>query len=337
MDQLLLSASDSSDQTLYKLNRMRKKLRGPADHAQVQHQRKQSTTPDASLQQAWFRSMRNVLEEIDESLKCIGSWSFRFLDLGCCPGGFSSYILGKNPYASGVGISLEVENGGHAFMLEEEMQSRFELIWGDVNHYQLGPFSVNDPALKPLPVISPGYAPFDLVLIDGHPLRAQGKHDDVRFFMKADQLLISQLIIGLSTISLSGGTIIMKLSKPERVVTAQLMYLFDIMSLSVQTWKPVCMHATQDTFYLVAKGFGLGAEGHKLPHTMLQLMALWLELMYGSLGRGRRLQDGDLNFIVDAQVLKHQYAARHRSLSQHIWMVQAQSIQGLKQARASGF
>lgn len=57
-------------------------MRGPADHAQVQHQRRQSTMPDASLQQAWFRSMKNVLEEIDESLKCIGIWPYRFLDLG---------------------------------------------------------------------------------------------------------------------------------------------------------------------------------------------------------------------------------------------------------------
>lgn len=26
--------------------------------------------------------MKNVLEEIDESLKCIGIWPYRFLDLG---------------------------------------------------------------------------------------------------------------------------------------------------------------------------------------------------------------------------------------------------------------
>lgn len=234
-------------------------------------------------------------------------------------------------------MSLDVESGGHAFMLEEEFRDRFELLWGDVIRYQLGPYPINDPALKPLPLISPAYAPFDLVLIDGHPLRTLGKNDDMRFFTKADQLLISQLIIGLCAVSLAGGTVVMKLSKPERVVTSQLMYLFDVLSLSVQTWKPVCMHATQDTFYLVAKGFGLGAERYRLPQIMHRLMSLWVELVYGNKGVGRRLQDGDLDFIVDAEVLKHQYAARHRKLSQHIWMVQAQSIQGLKQARANGF
>jgi hypothetical protein len=259
-----------------------------------------------------------------------------YLYHSCCPGGFSSYILSKNPQASGVGMSLEVERGGHAFLLEEELGDRLELLWGDVIQYQLGPYPIDDPNLKPLPLVTPRYGAFDLVLLDGHPLRT-GKHDNVEFFMQGDQLLLSQLIIGLSSISLSGGTIIIKLSKPERVVTSQLMYLFDILSLSVQTWKPVCMHATQDTFYLVAKGFGLGFQSFRLPQMLHQLMCLWVEIAHGNQGMGRRLQDGDLDFIVDPAVLRREYAARHSNLSQHIWMVQAQSIQGLKRARANGF
>ncbi|KAJ6542272.1 hypothetical protein B0H10DRAFT_2244686 [Mycena sp. CBHHK59/15] len=85
---------------------------------------------------------------------------FRFLDLGCCPGGFASYILGKNPRASSVGISLPTESGGHSCLLEEENFLRFELHWADLT--QLGVGTVSS-----FPVAR---GPFDLVLIDGHPL-----------------------------------------------------------------------------------------------------------------------------------------------------------------------
>jgi len=44
----------------------------------------------------------------------------RFLDLGCCPGGFTSYILSNNPSA---GISSEIETGGHRFLLEDRRRS----------------------------------------------------------------------------------------------------------------------------------------------------------------------------------------------------------------------
>ncbi|KAJ6627994.1 hypothetical protein B0H10DRAFT_2210083 [Mycena sp. CBHHK59/15] len=92
---------------------------------------------------------------------------FRFLDLGCCPGGFASYILGKNPRASSVGISLPTESGGHSCLLEEENFLRFELHWADLTQYQLGPTFIHDPLLQSFPVAR---GPFDLVLIDGHPL-----------------------------------------------------------------------------------------------------------------------------------------------------------------------
>src|SRR5262245_32273298 len=116
--------------------------------------------------------MKNVLEEVDQALRCIPEMCpIRFLDVGCvstirsystfviigcffpscrcCPGGFSSYILNKNVHSTGVGISLDVESGGHAFLLEENLRPRLELKLTDLTRYQLGPAPVMDPLLQP--------------------------------------------------------------------------------------------------------------------------------------------------------------------------------------------
>ncbi|KAJ7134479.1 hypothetical protein C8R44DRAFT_770555 [Mycena epipterygia] len=321
--------------TLQKLNLLRYKHGSkPSEQAYFQHQRKQADAPDLALQKAWFNSMRNVLEEIDQVLRCVPDMlPFRFLDLGCCPGGFSSYILGKNPRASGVGISLPVESGGHACLLDEDHLPRFELHWADLTQFQLGPAFIDDPQLQNFPV-SPG---FDLVLVDGHPLRSANGLPNSNVYLHGDRLLISQLIVGLVSVAFC-GTIILKQSKPERLITSQLIFLLDVLCAEVRTWKPVCMHGTRSTFYIVAKGFGLGAQGARRPQILGGLMNLWVQLSYGGPnGAGRKLLATDLDFIVDNETLKTVYAPRLRELSEHIWTTQAKCLQGWRNAQAKGF
>ncbi|KAJ7164670.1 hypothetical protein C8R43DRAFT_987869 [Mycena crocata] len=321
--------------TLHSLNLLRYKHGSqPSEQAYFQHQRKQADAPDPALQKAWFNSMRNVLEEIDQELRCVPDrFPFRFLDLGCCPGGFSSYILDKNPYASGVGISLAVENGGHACLLEEENLNRYELYWADITRYQLGPVLIDDPQLQNFPV-APG---FDLVLIDGHPLRyAKGLPND-SVYLHGDRLLISQVVAGLMSAAF-GGTIILKQSKPERLITSQLIFLLDVLCAEVRTWKPVCMHGTRSTFYIVAKGFGLGSQAARRAQILDGLMRLWLQLTYaGPNATGRKLVSTDLDFVVDNATLKTVYAPRLRQLSEHIWTTQSKCLQGWRTAQAGGF
>ncbi|KZP17577.1 hypothetical protein FIBSPDRAFT_911933 [Athelia psychrophila] len=292
--------------------------------AHTAHQKKLSDAPDLATQQAWFRGMKKVLEEIDEFVKCIPETvPLKFLDLGCCPGGFSSYILDKNPKASGVGISLDVEKGGHSFQLEEHLQPRLELNFGDLTRYQLGPTTVQDPTLHYLPA-SLAASAFDLILLDGHPLRV----DKSRTSSTSHRLLISQLIIALGSISLS-GTLIIKLSTPERVDTAKILYLLDILSLHLTCWKPVFMHATQPTFYAIAKGVGYGEYGYMFPNFLMGLQELWMDLTFGgAMGKGRKMEDGDLDFIIGKDALENGYKERLHQLAHPIWTVQAQSWKG---------
>ncbi|KAJ7714201.1 hypothetical protein B0H16DRAFT_1619145 [Mycena metata] len=321
--------------TLRQLNLLRYKHDNPpSQNAYLQHQRKQADAPDLGLQKAWFNSMRNVLEEIDQVLQCVpASMPFRFLDLGCCPGGFSSYILNKNPYASGVGISLPVESGGHACLLEDENLSRFELHWADLTRYQLGPAFIDDPQLQNFP-----FAPsFDLVLIDGHPLRSANGLSNNNLYLHGDRLLISQVIVGLVSAAF-GSTIILKQSKPERLITSQLIFLLDGLCADVRTWKPVCMHGTRSTFYIAGKGFRLGSQALRWEQILSGLMHLWVQLSYaGPDGKGRKLLATDLDFIVNNETLKTVYAPRLRQLSEHIWTTQSQCLKGWKKAQAAGF
>ncbi|KAJ7505536.1 hypothetical protein B0H11DRAFT_1979200 [Mycena galericulata] len=331
MNQVLPLKSNS----LHKLNLLRyKHSRKPSEKAYFEHQRRQADAPDPALQLAWFNSMKAVLEEIDGVLRCVPDMlPFRFLDLGCCPGGFSSYILGKNPRASGVGISLPEERGGHACLLEEENFARFELHWADLTQYQLGPAFIDDSRLQNFPV-SPG---FDLVLIDGHPLRTAMRLPDDNIYLHGDRLLISQMIVGLASVGF-GGTIVLKQSKPERLITSQLIFLLDVVCAQVGTWKPICCHSTRATFYIVAKGFGLGSQGMRRQEMLGGLMNLWVQLSYsGPNGGGRRLLPTDLDFIVDNATLKTAYAPRLRELSEHIWTTQSSCLQGWREAQAEGF
>lgn len=249
-------------------------------------------------------------------------WHYR-----CCPGGFSSYILSKNLRSKGMGISLPVTSGGHEFLLEEDLRSRLYLHQADLTKYPLG---LNVYHQQPFPVHT-NTRPFDLILLDGHPLRTSPSipGDNSNNQKKGAILLVSQLIIGLQSISLS-GTVIMKLSKPERVTTAKVLYMFDMLSLQLASWKPVCMHATRDTFYIVAKGIGHGKMGCKIEEWIHGLKILWEELMLGSRERG--LEKRDMDFIVSERELGTVYSERLEQLSRHIWLVQETSISGWKLA-----
>ncbi|KAF5347521.1 hypothetical protein D9758_014516 [Tetrapyrgos nigripes] len=268
---------------LKELHRLRSFKHGnPGLAAHVAHQQRQADSQDPEIQRAWFHAMKEVFEEINKYIWRVPfSTSFEFLDVGCCPGGFSSYLLSHYPLSQGTGISLPVGKGGHELLLEEDLRSRFNLIWADITLFDLRnenrfiPHGWNQSIFTPFP-FPPDHNGFGLVILDGHPLRTQasatGGSQDVHAL--GDRLLISSLIFGMFSIR-NGGTIIMKLSMPDRKITAQMMYLFDILAEDIRTWKPVNIHAIQSTFYVIARNFGGGIFSDRYPWIMMKLRNLW--------------------------------------------------------------
>ena len=187
--------------------------------------------------------------------------------------------------------------------------------------------TLHDHRLQPFP-FPPGSTGFDLVILDGHPLRGDAHEDSADLqdhYANGDRIFISQLILGLWTIG-EGGTMIVKLTAAQSDKTAQLLYMFDTLAQDLQTWKPVYMHATQSTFYAVASGMGLGVGGARHAVILGNLQQLWEELRYDNNGAGRRLRDDDFEFIVPRRNLKGKgFRARRNELTEHILRVQAQS------------
>uniref|UniRef100_A0A0W0F844 Ribosomal RNA methyltransferase FtsJ domain-containing protein n=1 Tax=Moniliophthora roreri TaxID=221103 RepID=A0A0W0F844_MONRR len=299
------------------LNNLHKlRARGPTLQAHLDYQQRLADKQDPEISKNWFNAMKNVMEEIDQTF-----------------GGFSSYILSHYPLASGTGISLPTQSGGHACLLEDSDFTRYFLIWADVTSFQLGTTWIPSPYLQPFP-FPPDAAPFNLVILDGHPLRTHTSGKNVHLI--GDRLIISSLVLGLFCVA-PGGTIILKLSMPDRKVTAQIIYMLDMLAEDIRTWKPVNIHATRSTFYVIAKNIGGGKEAWRYEEYLKRLKELWEELMFGGdQGWGRMLESDDLNFIVTQHGMKS-YVDRYNKLCKHIWEVEAASLAQWHEARRNGF
>ncbi|KAJ6531589.1 hypothetical protein DFH09DRAFT_1408942 [Mycena vulgaris] len=296
----------------------------------AEHEKKVAENASARKNSYWFSKMKAVFKEMDNQTACIPrKGPLKFLDLGCCPGGFTSYILSKNSSAQGLGISSEIENGGHKFLLEDRHRARFKIYYADLTYYRLGPLPTStapdNKALHALPFESSKR--FDVVLLDGHQLR---KHPSAQPG-DWDRLLVSQIIIGLQAAK-QGGTLVIKLADAEQVNTAKLLHMLDILSASLETFKPRYMHATRGTFYAVAKGVGEGREAARLLALINAFKELWVDLTIGGAdGAGRVLGEEDLDFIIGTvEVREAKNLDRLIDLVRMVWAVQARALVGLR-------
>ncbi|KAF7363955.1 FtsJ domain-containing protein [Mycena sanguinolenta] len=297
----------------------------------AEHEKKVAENASTRRNRYWFSKMKAVFKELDMQTACIPrKGPLKFLDLGCVPGGFDSYILSKNSSAQGLGISSEIETGGHRFLLEDRHRSRFKIYYADLTYYRLGPLPTSvAPEHKVLHALPFDTAKrFDVVLLDGHQLRkAQPSARPGNW----DRLLVSQIIIGLQAAK-KGATLVIKLVDAEQINTAKLVHMFDILSTSLEAFKPRSIHATRGTFYAVAKGVGEGRAAGRLPVLVDALKELWVDLTIGGVdGAGRALNGEDLDFIVSTMdMCKPKNLDRLVDLSRRVWEVQARALAGLR-------
>ncbi|KAG8743833.1 hypothetical protein FRC11_013712 [Ceratobasidium sp. 423] len=239
--------------------------------------------PGETDEESYLLRMRYAMQEMDSEIEfVVGD---RFLDLGCCPGGFSTYVLSKLPDVLGDGVSLPVELGGHSLAIPQALRSRFTVHWGDitrfnhaVEHSGLG--RLNGLATFP---ISPNT--YDLVIADGHrpPLLLQQIGREQR--CARDMLLVSQLLAAIRAVKV-GGSIIVKLSLSlanqtldgfmHRVVIALggLSNRIPLVAL-----KPKSIYATAGSFYILVRG----VEAVPRRGLELKLETMWIGLLEGGL------------------------------------------------------
>lgn len=193
-----------------------------------------------------------------------------------------------------------------------------------MTYYQLGPSNLDRKRLQTIPFDIRART-FDLALLDGHNLRTQVHElpwDGIR-------LSLSQIILALQSVK-QGGTIVIKLSRPENVYTVRILYMLDKLCSDLSTCKPRTMHSDRGSFYAVAKGLGLGEEGGRLLNFLNTFQCLWLEATFGGEeGRGRPITENDLDFIVKLEDLRNHYLDRLIQLSRMVWRIQAVGIRNL--------
>lgn len=227
-----------------------------------------------------------------------------------------------------------MEQGGHPSHLEPHLSDRFETFWADLTNYHLwvcgGPEGdLRHSGFVELPeCVRLGRGLFDLVVLGGNHLRTNTSAAS----WDVDRLLISQLIIGLESVRL-GGTIIMKLTHIERVSTAQILFMLDVLSSNVSTVKPRSQHVKRATFYAVAKGFGSEEQEGSLKQVILELKKLWYELTFGGEGgQGRFLGLTDLDFLITTEELRggrDGYLNQLVTLSRNVCQVQIDGLNDL--------
>ncbi|KAM5544469.1 hypothetical protein V8D89_002129 [Ganoderma adspersum] len=322
---------------LHQLRRKGWRDEGLDGHFQTQRQVADQSTLASEV--FWFEMMKKGMKEMEDAIGILPRQStpFEFLDVCCCPGGFSSFILLKKPSARGVGLSLPVSSGGHSFMLEDYLRPRYEFIEKDILEYNLSPIvfgSLDSPDRLPDSMLGR----FQLVIIDGHALRtyafpAQSRFDDIKeaHISYRDSLHIAQLIVTLESVR-PGGTILTRLSRFESFPATHILYLLDKLSDELAVYKPCSMHATRGTFYVVAKGVCRRRTPALLQlkvRYLAGLRQLWSALRWGGpSGCGRRLSTDDLDFIVSSEAILGEYLDRLIELGRPIWRTQAQGLHG---------
>ncbi|KAI0771654.1 hypothetical protein BD413DRAFT_613153 [Trametes elegans] len=304
------------------------------------NQRHSADNASEKMNIGWFYQMRAVMRELNEVGDFVSkTHPFEFLDLGCAPGGFSSYVLHKNPRCTGSGISLPSSLGGHAMHLNQRELSakRFSMIEQDLLLYDLGrdvPGPRERSGASQLHPVPPAFtARFSLVILDGHALRtykpapaiAMGGHNEADKGYR-DILLISQFILALSAVR-QGGTIVAKLTHVECFPSAHLIYLLDVISDSLILHKPRTIHANRGTFYAIATGIGCGPLASEKERYVDGLRKLWRELKFGGAdGRGRSMSLNDLDFVIPADDILGVYVHRLVELGKGVWATQAEAL-----------
>lgn len=308
------------------LNRLRRMgNESPIMDRHYDKQRFTADNADETTSRAWYLRMRQIMEEIDRFYPVcdVDDRDFRFLDLGCCPGGFSSYILDKNPQATGFGISLSPQEGGHSFLMDEHLLDRYSIMFANMAKFELAP----DSNLASLPMAMES---FDLVVMDAHHLRNQAP-------MAVHKVYTSQLILGLSAVKI-GGSVVLKLHRLESEYSARLIYLLDKISSGIKTFKPMTMHKERGSFYVIARGVGLDSRGRPsverqtlLQHAVESFRTLWVNL--GEEGSERKVVVEDLDFIITVDELVRRYKYRLGCLGRKVWEIQSRALEALFRER----
>ncbi|KAH9912465.1 uncharacterized protein B0H18DRAFT_1157309 [Fomitopsis serialis] len=189
-----------------------------------------------------------------------------FLDLGCAPGGSSTWILQNNRNARGIGITLSPDAGGLRLQLDSPFLEQLQVRYEDLCKIASGGEAIEDtPATG-----------FDLVVAHA----AIMFRDDVRW-TQSIALTYAQLLIAFQHIAQDGSLVISLRSRP-------LNWVVDIVRALDEAFTSV--HAVNTMYQgrrpfvnVVCRGFRAGTDERNEYIRRLRLCVRYFETTSGSL------------------------------------------------------
>ncbi|KAG8692842.1 hypothetical protein FRC08_009504 [Ceratobasidium sp. 394] len=311
---------------LKELNELRRKgWRSGAIHEHFEHQRHQSDyDKQDGTDKYWVDRMYESMRQMDHTGKFVRA--SRFLDIGCCPGGYSSYVLRTCPEATGMGITLPVEDGGHGVAIPQDLSLRIDIIMQDLTTYDLAPDMLK-PTTNPTQLSTLPFGPhtFDFVMCDAHHLRLCPDND--RRPWNWTRLVVSQLLLGLRAVS-AGGTMFVKLSNVERPLTARILIALCRVANHVRAIKPRKLHANRGTFYVLAQGIQTSSVEYKELASGLE--QLWHIMTFeGNEGYGKDITWAEQDHVMRwAEVTSPDGMTCIVRLGTRVWQIQRDALKG---------
>ncbi|OCH88070.1 hypothetical protein OBBRIDRAFT_735136 [Obba rivulosa] len=216
-----------------------------------------------------LRSYEHAFGELDRTCGgCFGGGKIRtFLDLGCSPGGFSSWILKHNRSATGVGITLPDADAKWAMPDDMiSMPDRYRVQFDDLNNLTMCAITEGrEPLIDQTNQASsaPTHGGFDLVIAGAFPTLS-GR---ISWFVRA-RLFFSQLLIVLSNLAQGGSCVVCINAKPFLWIVDAIGMLRRYFT-DIGASKAGKLHSVRTSCYLVCRNFGASEEE-------LQLCTSWL-------------------------------------------------------------
>ncbi|KAG8746253.1 hypothetical protein FRC10_005502 [Ceratobasidium sp. 414] len=272
---------------------------------------------------SFINTFCSALQNMDREMRFVRTK--RFLDLGCSPGGFATYVLRTNPEATGIGISIPVEVGGYDLYIPSSLLPRIDIHIADLMNYDLAP-SIAKPtsstqAAPPLPFET---ASLDLIICDArwvqHP-------DNLQRPWNWTRLLLSQLLIALHAVA-PGGTLFLRLSHVDRTLTGRILLALCRIGNFVKSVKSSTFQAKLGYFYVLVQG--VDRKSGEFGELVAALERLWYVMSFeGDEGYGRDITGEDEDSITtEEELMSEDGLLKLVRLGTPIWNIQHRALCG---------
>ncbi|CAL1711028.1 unnamed protein product [Somion occarium] len=247
----------------------------------------------------------------------------RFFDLGYSPGGFSSWLLNRNPSARGVGIDKNASEGS---MLENEA-GRYTIRTEDIITLVLQSVENGEDPIIPLAANDgDGSANhYDLVIAGAFPV-GEGH---IEWWIRL-QLVLSQLLLVLINTTQGGASIILVNTKPFCWMAEEIGILRH--SFEQLTAKKGDTHKKSSSCYLICTGFRASMEDVQKYGAWIKKMLVRLQARSREEGAGR-VFDAELTMpTISGRTFDEIFDSEHQKVLELFtepWNIQYKALKGM--------